>query len=173
MRVGRRRSTRFSFAGTGAMGSFGRVKRPKLRGFLIVALLICSGFAAWTWFRPYAWDVDPAARCKVMGAQVRKDLSFFWVDVHLKVTPGQSHDLLKPVRLRTADGRELEPADTTLSGAEGQGTTDLWFKFWLESRDLTGPLVLRINDGTLVLKANPGMPALGSSNLEYFVTNHW
>ena len=149
------------------------VRRAILRKFLIVALLFCSGFAAWTWFRPYAWDVDPAARCKVVGAQVRSDLSFFWVDVHLKVTPGQSHDLLKPVRLRTADGRELEPADTTLSGADGQGTTDLWFKFWLESRDLTGPLVLRINDGTLVLKANPGMPALGSSNLEYFVTNHW
>jgi len=144
-----------------------------LRGFLVVALLVSAVFAAWSWFRPYAWTVDPAARCKVVGGQVKRDRSNFWLDVHLKVTPGKTHDLLKPVGLRTATGRELEPADTTLAGDQGGGTTDLWLKFWLESADIEGPLTLRINDGVLVIKANSGMPPLDRSNLGYFVTQHW
>lgn len=150
-----------------------RVKRPSLRVFLIVTLLVAAGFAAWSWLRPYAWSVDPAARCKVAGAQVRKDASFYWLDMHLKVTPGRTHDLMKQVRLVTSAGRELEPADTTLGGKTGGETTDLWFKFWLESADLDGPLSLRINDGSLVIRSGSGIPRLGNSNLEYFTTSCW
>jgi hypothetical protein len=150
-----------------------RVKRSTLRVFLVAALLVSTAFAAWSWLRPYAWGVDPTARCKVAGALVRNDASFYWLDAHLKVTPGQTHDLMKPVRLVTSAGRELEPADTTLGGKTGGETTDLWFKFWLESADLEGPLKLRINDGTLVIKSNSGMPRLGRSNLEYFTTSRW
>lgn len=139
----------------------------------MLLLGITTSFAAWSWLRPYAWQVDPEARCKVAGAQVRKDQSFFWLDVHLKLRPGESHDLMKPVRLITSHGRELEPADTTLGGTAGQGTTELWFKFWLESADLEGPLKLRINNGTLVIKSNSGMPALGVSDAEYFTTHRW
>jgi hypothetical protein len=149
------------------------VKRRILRGFLVAALLVSAGFAVWSWFRPYAWKVDPKARCEVIGCQVRKDRSYFWVDAHLKVAPGQTHDLLKPVRLLTANGREIEPADTTLGGAEGGGTNELWLKFWLESGEIEGPLTLRINDGTLAIKSNSGTPSLGRTDLEYFVTQHW
>jgi hypothetical protein len=149
------------------------VKRSTLRVFLVVALLVSGTFAAWSWLRPYAWGVDPAARCRVIGSQVKKDGAFFWLDAHLKVTPGQSHDLMKPVRLITAAGRELEPADTTLGGETGGGTTDLWFKFWLEATDLDGPLKLRINDGSLIIRSGSGIPRLGSSNLEYFTTSRW
>ncbi len=139
----------------------------------MVALLITAAFAAWSWFRPYAWNPDPGARCRVVGCQVRQDRTNFWVYVHLKVEPENGHDLMKPVRLRTSAGREIEPADTTMAGEEGRGTSDLWFKFWLESEDMKGPLELRINDGTLVLKENSGFPALGATQLEYFVTNRW
>ena len=139
----------------------------------MVLLGITTAFAAWTWLRPYAWQADPAARCKVVAAQVKKDQSFFWLDVHLKMLPGESHDLMKPVRLVTSQGRELEPADTTLAGADGKGTTELWFKFWLESADLEGPLKLRINDGSLVIKSSSGMPGLGSSGSEFFATHRW
>jgi len=149
------------------------VSRRTLRGFLAACLLVSAVFAAWSWFRPYAWKVDPAARCKVVGSLVKQDRSNFWVNVHLKVTSGQTHDLMKPVRLITAAGRELEPADTTLGGGANGGTTDLWFKFWLESGDMEGPLVLGINDGKLTIKADTGTPNLGSSNEEYFITNHW
>ena len=150
-----------------------RVTRKILRGFLVVALLVSAAFAAWSWLRPYAWTVDPAARCKVVGSQVKPDRSNYWLDVHLKVTPGKTHDLSKPVRLCTATDRELEPADTTLAGDQGGGTTDLWLKFWLESSDIQGPLTLRINDGALVIKANSGMPALDRPRPCYFVTQHW
>ncbi len=139
----------------------------------MVALIVSAAFAAWSWLRPYAWSVDPAARCKVVGSQVRKDGSFYWLDAHLKVTSGQAHDLMKPVRLITAAGRELEPADTTLGGETGGGTTDLWFKFWLETADLDGPLKLRINDGSLVIRSGSGIPRLGSANPEYFTTSRW
>jgi hypothetical protein len=163
----------FSFADEPRLVSPERVKRPALRLFLVMALIVSGGFAAWSWLRPYAWRVDPAARCQVAGSQLTKDTSFFWLDAHLKVAPGQSHDLSKPVRLVTAAGRELEPADTTLGGEAGGGTTDLWFKFWLEAADLEGPLKLRINDGWLVLRSGSGIPRLGASNREYFTTSRW
>jgi hypothetical protein len=150
-----------------------RVKRPTLRFLLVLALLVSAGFAAWSWLRPYAWRVDPAARCKVVGVQVIKDRSFFWLDVHLKITPGQTHDMLKPVRLSTSAGREVEPADTTLAGTPDRGASELWFKFWLESADLDGPLDLRINDGSLVIKSNTGIPAPGRANLAYFTSSRW
>jgi hypothetical protein len=149
------------------------VNRSILRAFLVVGLLLSAAFSAWSWLRPYAWSMDPGARCKVIGSQVKKDASFFWVDTHLKVTPGQTHDLSKPVRLITAAGRELEPADTTLGGQTDGGTTDLWFKFWLDSADLNGPLKLRINDGSLVIRSGSGIPQLGEKNLEYFTTCRW
>lgn len=140
---------------------------------LVAALLVSAGFAAWSWLRPYSWQVDPAARCKVVGSQVKKDVSNFWVDVHLEVRPGMTHDLMKPVRLITAAGREIEPADTTLGGKTGGGTTDLWFKFWLEISDLDGPLKLQINDGSLEIRSGSGIPRLGASDLEYFTTSRW
>ncbi len=150
-----------------------RVIRRTLRGFLIVALLAAAAFALWSWLRPYAWNPDPAARCKIIGAQVRKDLAYFWVDMHLETIPGRTHDLLKPVRLITGSGKEIEPADTTLGGGPDGGTTDLWLKFWLEPGDIDGTLILKINDGTLVIKADQGLPALGPSNVKYFLTQHW
>jgi hypothetical protein len=67
----------------------------------------------------------------------------------------------------------MEPADTTLGGKTGGETTDLWFKFWLETADLEGPLKLRINDGLLEIRSGSGMPRLGASNLEYFTTSRW
>lgn len=149
------------------------VKQPTLRVILVLALLASSAFAAWSWLRPYAWNPDPKARCRVEGVQVRKDQSYHWVDIHLKVSSGQTHDLAKPVRLQTHSGRNLEPADTTLGSEQGGGTTDLWFKFWLEPGDIDGPLTLLINDGTLLIKSDKGPPELGETNVKYFVTQHW
>lgn len=139
----------------------------------MATLLVTAAFAAWSWFKPYDWNPDPGARCKVVGCQLRKDRSFFWLDVHLEITPGKTHDLEKPVRLVMADGKELEPADTTLGGTEAGGTTDLWFKFWLESPDVGQAMKLRINDGMLVVRSNKGTPRLGSSGHEYFTTHRW
>lgn len=143
--------------------------RPLTR-FLTVALVLVSAFALWSWCRPYAWQPDPGARFKIQQARVICDHSNYWVDVFLK---GSGHDLEKRVSLETADGRSFDPADTTLSGDEGKGITDLWFRFWLDSRDLSGPLKLHLNDGTLVVRTAAGLPALQSGESKTFLSNSW
>jgi hypothetical protein len=84
-----------------------------------------------------------------------------------------THDLLKPVELVTDSGAVLEPAETTMAGEDGKGTSDLWFKFWLEEAQLKGALKLRINDGVLAIKSGDGLPKLGVSNKEYFPSSKW
>ncbi len=146
-----------------------RVKFQKLRIFLWSALILSLAFASWSWFRPYEWSPDPAARCKVEGVQLTQDRTYFWVEVHLVVMPGMTHDLQKPVFLEASTGKKLDPAETTFSGAEGAGTTDVWFKFWMENKDLAGPLTLHLNEGKLSIKANDGIPL----KTQYHVSNRW
>lgn len=145
------------------------MKLQYLRKFLWLALFLASAFAAWSWFRPYAWKSDPAALCKVVGTQVTPDREYFWVETHLEMLPGKTHDLEKPVVLLTATGEKLEPADTTLGGSEGTGTTDVWLKFWLMKNQISGPLTLQINSGKLSIKANNAVP----TGPRYHVSNHW
>jgi hypothetical protein len=149
------------------------VKRRILHYSLLVLLAASAVFAAWNWFRPYSWSSDPAARCKVVETLVTQDHSYFWVNVHLKVNPGEAHDLQKPVRLVTARGTQLEPADTTLAGDNLQSTTEIWLKFWLQTEDLQGPLTLRLNGGELTVKSSDGLPDLGTASYRNFTTQHW
>jgi hypothetical protein len=173
MRADWKQSARFHLPRGAVMVSLGGVMRKRQRMVLIVALLCSAAFAGWTWLRPYAWKVDPAARSHIEAAQVRNDQGFYWLDLHVQVTPGATHDLMRPVRLRTGSGQSLEPADTTLGGNAENKTTDLWFKFWLEPKDFAGPITLQINDGSLTVRSRTGVPSLGSSNLEVFNTHHW
>lgn len=147
--------------------------RQIFRTCLALGLSVAAAFAAWTWFRPYDWNPDPAARCKVVATLVTPDMSFFWVEVHLKIKPGMSHDLQKPVFLKTASGTQLQPADTTLAGADGKTTTELWFKFWLDSTQIQGPLSLHLNDGILSIKRSSEKPRIGHSEFRNFTTRDW
>ena len=149
------------------------MNRRNFRYFLWVCLLMSAAFAAWIWLRPYAWSPEPAARCKILETLVTRDQSYYWLNCHLQVNPGASHDMQKPTRLETANGVMHEPADTTSAGTTEQPITEIWLKFWLEPADLTGPLVLHINDGKLIVKAGNGVPNLGASNSYNFTTNHW
>ena len=139
----------------------------------MVSLLFSAVFAGWVWLRPYEWRADPAAKFKIATAMVKEDHGYYWLHLHLKAIPGENHDLMKPVRLITAIGRELEPADTTLGGTGETGTTAIWFKFWLEPADIGGPLKLRINDGTLTVKSTQSVPSLGPTRDECFATHRW
>lgn len=147
----------------------------RIRLLLMAGLLVACLFAIWSWARPYQWQPDPAARCRVVGVEVRRDHSNHWVNVHLKMRDGEEHDLMKPVRLEVKSGNPtmLEPADTTLAGDDGKGITEIWFKFWLDEGALEHPLDLHINDGVLVLKSNRGEPSLGGQGIRHFVTNRW
>lgn len=139
----------------------------------MICLLASAAFAAWTWFQPYAWNPDPAARCTIEETLVTRDQEYSWVNVHLKLKPGMSHDLQKPVYLESAAGKKFEPADTTFASIEGQPPTEIWVKFWLEASDLAGPLELHLNDAKLLVKSSKEAPQLESSTHRNFTTTRW
>jgi hypothetical protein len=149
------------------------VSRRSVRFLFAAVLLAASAFAAWSWFRPYARETDPAARGEISETLVTRDQSFFWINVHYHVAPGMTHDLQTPVFLTAGDGRNFDPADTTFAGNDPKITTEIWFKFWLDPSDLSSPLTLHINGGNLTVKANFGLPSLGASGSRNFTTNHW
>ncbi len=146
-----------------------------IRIFLAVVLVALTAIAAKLWAADYSREPDPAARMEIEGAMITKDKvkAYYWVDVHLKKSGGEEHDLRKPVRLVTGDGVEHVPADTTFAGSPENGFTDLWFKFWLEEADLHGTMVLKINDGTLAVKTNSGMPETDDKGTAVFRSDNW
>ena len=91
----------------------------------------------------------------------------------MEITPGLTHDLQKPVFLQTASGTKLQPADTTLAGTDGKTTSEIWFKFWLDSTQIAGPLDLHLNDAKLSIKRSNLPPKLGNSEFRNFTTNQW
>lgn len=135
--------------------------------------MIAAAFAAWSWLRPYAWNPDKKARTKIVSTLLTADASYYWLTVHLKVQPGEEHDLRKPVRLETAAGKSHEPADTTFGGENPLKPSALWIKFWLEKPDLTGPLRLRINDGELSVRTGTVAPDLNDTDFKNFTSNNW
>lgn len=163
----------FWFAARLNAGSASEVKRHLWRYFFGLALLLATGFALWSWFRPYDWHPDPTARCQVVQTLVSKDRSFYWLEVRLKMNPMMIHDLEKKVILKTSSRAKIEAADSTFTGADPQVVSDLWFKFWLEPEDFSGPMTLFLNDGALLIKAQTGMPKLGFSGSRTFSSNQW
>lgn len=135
------------------------MKRPLMR-LLIAALLVALTFlAVKLWTGKYDGGSDPRARYRIEASSLKRDGTYVWLEIHLRKSGEQEHDMLKPVRLVTADGTEHEPADTTFAGAPGNGFTDIWFKFWLENDDLEGKIDLRMNGGRLRVKTKEGAPA--------------
>ena len=154
------------------MGSPVDVSRKTFRYVLLGLMLISAAFAGWSWLRPYEWSPDPEARCRIVGCQVVQDHSNYWVNLHLEITEGE-HDLQQKIVLLTADGRELEAADTTLRPGSERQISSIWVNFWVETKDLEGPLALRINDGKLTVRSGSGVPKLRSKGSRYFVTHGW
>jgi hypothetical protein len=135
------------------------MKRPLLR-LLIAALLVAvTILAVKLWTGKYDRDPDPRARYRIEAARLERDRSYKWLEIHLRKSGDKDHDMLLPVRLVTADGKEHEPADTTFAGGPEKGFTDIWFKFWLDNSDMEGKIDLRMNGGTLRVKTNEGTPA--------------
>jgi hypothetical protein len=149
------------------------MKRPLLR-LLIAALLVAVTFlAVKLWTGKYDGDPDPRARYEIEAARLERDRSYMWLEIHLRKNGDKDHDMLKPVRLITANGTEHEPADTTFAGAPGKGFTDIWFKFWLEEAELKGKMDLRINGGTLRVKTNEGSPAMDEDGKAVMGSADW
>jgi hypothetical protein len=140
---------------------------------LVVLLALSLVFAGWQWLRPYDLSADPSARFRIVHAGLKRDHSYFWLDLYLKKSGSLGHDLAKPVILRLADGREIEPADTTIEEVNGQPSESLGFRFWLEEKDFAGPLDLQLNDGTLRVRSGSGLPAVSSDSSSFFTHRNW
>jgi hypothetical protein len=138
-----------------------------------LVLLLASGFALWTWFRPYDWHPDRDARCEIVQAQVTKDRSYYWLELRLKMNPIMLHDFTQKILLETVTQARLEAANSTFTGIETQAVTDIWLKFWIEPKDLAGPMTLHINEGQLSIKIRNTLPELGVSGVRTFSTNQW
>jgi hypothetical protein len=130
-------------------------------------------FAAWQWFRPYEWSPDPGARYVVGQTMLERDTSHFWLRVFLKQKGGESHDFMKPVLLITAAGREHEPGDTAMSGNAARGMEEMTFSFWLAEDDLKGPLKLKLNDGTLLIRTGDSLPRVADGAFRVFNSTRW
>ncbi len=149
------------------------MQRKTVRLVLGILLVIAAALASWSWLRPYQWQPDPGARSRVVGVQVTRDHSNYWLVVHLRIKSDERHDLEKPVRLVTSAGRRLEPADTTFSPPDPP-ISDLWLRFWLEQADLAGDLDLSLNDGTLKIRDAGGRALrIQDSEPKYFTTSRW
>lgn len=149
------------------------MKRQTIRLTLALLVVLTTAVAAWVWSAEYVSDPDPKARFRIEGVQLTKDRANAWLEIHLKKNGKGDHDFRKKVRLVTADGTEHDPADNTFSGSPEAGFTDIWFKFWLEEKDLDGAIVLQINGGKLRVKTNQGAPEWKSSGKAVFRSSDW
>lgn len=144
-----------------------------LRYFLLVCFLLSAAFAAWSWLRPYSWEFDPGARGKIVNTIVTNDRSYYWVDVHVKISSGMEHDMQKKIWLEKADGKKIDIADTTFGQDNEKRITDVWVKFWLEDSDFSTPLTLHLNDGKLILRSGKGAPELEGKKFRNFTSSNW
>jgi hypothetical protein len=134
------------------------MKRQLIRLSLAVLVVATTALAAMIWSSKYDSDPDPKARFFIEAARLERDRSFHWLEIHLRKSGEENHDMRQPVRLVTADGTRHQPADTKFAGSPETGFTDIWFKFWLEEKDLEGNIDLQLNGGKLRVKTNQGLP---------------
>ena len=151
----------------------GGVKHSRFRKFLFILLGLSVVFALASMVIPYDLRPDGAARFHLEDVVLKRDRSNYWLTLHLQKSGDAPHDFQKPVRLLTASGRELEPADTTFAGDAGPGIREIWFKFWLDPADLDGPLSLQLNDGRLRVRTSDKPPRMADGLVRTFITHYW
>lgn len=149
------------------------MKRQIIRLGLALLIVVATAAAAWLWARDYESDPDPTARFVIEAARVEEDHSRYWLELHLKKKGSKEHDLRKPVRLLTADGKIHEPSKTDFAGNPKEGFTDIWFKFWLEKGDMEENISLKINGGTLNVKTGGSAPSLSGGEDVVFNSSDW
>lgn len=152
---------------------------------ILLALMIPTlALGVWQGFlRPYEWRPDPAAACRIESALLRRDHSYHWLDLELRVTDAERFRIDENLALLTATGREIQPGGLTLgaSGTEplepGSPSLDppgsLSLKFWLEPGDLAGPLTLRINGASLHVRNGEARPPLEDGESKKYSTCRW
>ncbi|WP_353566455.1 hypothetical protein [Haloferula sargassicola] len=147
--------------------------------FLAITLLTLSG-AAWLWLRPYEWHPDPAAPAEIETASLRRDESYFWLDLRLDTRDLRA--VPEPLFVETPSGAEIKPAQIDYQGPGPiSGTEDgtlpqidaIFLKFWLEESSLQGPLALRIGNGRLRVRTRSGIPSVKNGNTRIYHSSRW
>lgn len=136
-------------------------------------LLLLTFVVGKLFFSEFDANPDPKARYVIQAVQLKKDLDHFWLDLHLRRVGKENHDLRRPVRLLTADGKKHEAADTKFAGSPEEGFTDIWFKFWLDPSDLESSIKLEINEGRLLVKSSEGFPNLKNQDNIVIQSSNW
>lgn len=136
-------------------------------------IVVSVGFALWSWLRPYEWNPDPAAKAEIVGVELRRDHSYYWLTVHVRAKGGASLNLSRPARLVVRKEVDLPLADTRLKGDAESGFREAWFQFWLESNHVSGPLRLGLQDGSLSVKSSGEMPDLSHGKARHYTTQRW
>ncbi|MFK7850450.1 MAG: hypothetical protein AB8D78_05670 [Akkermansiaceae bacterium] len=150
------------------------MKRQMIRLAMATVLVLVTIIAALVWSGDYEKNPDPAAVFHIEGVRLEADHGYMWLEAHLRKSQKEKHDLLKPVRLITSNGKKHEAADTTFAGTPETGFTDIWLKFWLEKTELEGPIYLEINDGELTIKNSDPIPELDPPDKDtVFKSSDW
>ncbi len=140
---------------------------------MAIFIVMAVAFAMWGWLRPYEWNPDPRAKAEIVGVELKRDHSYYWLTVHVRAESGASLDVSRPVRLVVRREGDLQPADTRLEGSPESGFREAWFKFWLESDEVSGPLKLGLPDGSLSVKSTGKDPAIKHGKTRHFTTHRW
>lgn len=167
--AGRKRSACFLLHPPDSHGTHFPMLTSTHRKWLLATVFLCAaGFAAWSWLRPYDWSPDPKAPYTIKAAQLKKDRSNAWLDLHLlsRKTGTAPSAIGKPV-LRTTAHPAIIPAEIRLAGDE------LWLKFWLDAEDLQGPIQLHFGDSHLRVRTGTQPPALDDQQSRVFTTARW
>ena len=151
----------------------GGMKRSILRIALAAMIVAVTFVASMMWTARYDRHPDPGARYRIEASRLERDRTYCWLEIHLRKNGDKGHDMLKPVFLVTADGARHELADSVFAGDAKEGFTEIWFKFWLDTRDLDGKIDLRMNDGTLKVKTNGGAPATDAEGKAVLKSADW
>lgn len=140
---------------------------------MAVMLVFSVAFAAWSWLRPYESGADPQAKVEIVGVELRRDHSFYWLTVHVRAKKGASLDLSRPARLSVRKEGDVQVADTRLEGSAESGFREAWFQFWLDSGQVSGPLKLDLPGGILSVKSGGDMPELENGKIRHYPTHNW
>ena len=151
---------------------------------LLLALGVSLVFAAWQWFRPYAWNPDPAARFTVNQCMVERDHANLWLKVFLQPLKGQVMDFTQPIRLVTAADKQHELAEVVQIGAEEKENASppaeapdkveqVVISFWLSEADFAGPMKLEINGASLQIRSGDTLPRVADGGFRVYNSSGW
>ncbi|MGJ8632587.1 MAG: hypothetical protein ACSHX7_01600 [Luteolibacter sp.] len=144
-----------------------------IRVLLAALLVLLTVFAALVFSADFSKDPDPGALFEIQAVRLERDQSYFWLEVHLKKSGEKDHDLEKLPKLVTSTGKIHRPADTVFAGTPEKGFSEIWYKFWLEEKDLKGTLKLEMNEGVLTVKSSDGAPSLESGKEKTIRNADW